>query len=103
MKKYICGLFDTVSGNVGDICILDNIKEFDWSVRKLLADPKIPDYATLDCCAVVYGELHYDVDTVPYIVAYDHTKHILSGRDVDILRERRMAQSRVDPEDDFDE
>lgn len=102
MVKNIYGIFDSVTGNVGDICILDKDEEFRDGCLRLFSDPRVPGYHVNDLVGVCYGELRFGFGDNPMIVP--SFKVIIRGDSYEVSKLRKEvscdADVSEDPEDD---
>lgn len=102
MEKFIYGIYDSVSGNVGDVCILDKDAEFHDGCLKLFADPRIPAYHVNDLVGACYGKIVFGNAKRPKIVP--SFKVILRGDSFEVTSLRKDgnddAEVSEDSEDD---
>ena len=91
MKKNIYGLVDKLSGNFGDLCIVDRDEEFRDGCVSMLKKSDVPDYFLEDLVGFRYGTLVYDCDMAyPKFDIASIPSIIFSGHDLVLLRKKEM-------------
>ncbi len=102
MLKHIYGIYDSMTHNFGDICILDRDEEFRDGCIDLLSNPAIPDYVKDDLVGVCYGDITFDSgDLFPHLVAFERPRVIFVASSPSVQAAFAKRKSEVD--NDVDE
>ncbi len=90
MEMKLYGLYDSRTGNFGDICILRCDAEFVDGMTKRLIDSDLPDYYLSDIRGVCYGDIASRNCDTPIIIPYDEPIVLFYGRDICDLRKHNV-------------
>ena len=96
MIKKIYGMYDCVSGNVGDVCILDKDEEFIRGAVAVLAHSDVPTYIANDMVCVCYGELEYNDGMTPVVHGYPVPVVLLRGDSIEVRNARKENKNEED-------
>lgn len=92
MKRNIYVLYDSVSGNFGELFTLANDAEMRREFEQLVRNPAIPDYAITDCCVVRLGSFISDIEN-PHIVPESVPAVILRGGNYNVSEIRGQVST----------
>lgn len=92
MKRNIYVLFDSVSGNFGELFTLANDAEMRREFEQLVRNPAIPEYAITDCCVLRLGSFISDTEN-PHLVPESVPVVILRGGNYNVSEIRGQVSS----------
>lgn len=92
MNRNIYVLFDSVSGNFGELFTLANDAEMRREFEQLIRNPAVPDYAVRDCCVLRIGSFIPDANN-PRIVPEAVPPVVLRGGNYNVLEIRGQSSS----------
>lgn len=92
MNRNVYVLFDTVSGNFGELFTLANDAEMRREFEQLVRNPSIPDYAIRDCCVIRLGSFVSDANN-PCLVPEAVPPVILRGGNFNVSEIRGQVSS----------
>lgn len=82
MTKRVYGIYDTKTGNTGDVCTFDRDEEFIAGFTRSLSDSSFPDYFVSDLVGVCYGTLVTRDGYLPELKPFPDPLILWYGRDI---------------------